>query len=160
MRQLLTESILLSIMGGVAGLALARWSLSLVRSMNPGNIPRLEDVGISGTVLVFTFGISLATGILFGVAPAWRAIKVDLNTALKAGGRGGRGDTGLRVSTHRLRGLLVVSELALSLMLLVGAGLLIRVSHISRACRRVSLLSTCFRCKLRQPVLNTGRTKR
>jgi putative ABC transport system permease protein len=125
-RQLLTESILLSIMGGVAGLALARWSLSLVRSMNPGNIPRLEDVGISGTVLLFTFGISLATGILFGVAPAWRAIKVDLNTALKAGGRGGRGDTGLRVSMHRLRGLLVVSELALSLMLLIGAGLLIR----------------------------------
>ena len=77
-------------------------------------------------MLAFTFGISLLTGILFGLAPAWRAIKVDLNTSLKAGGRSGQSDGGLHLRRHRLRGLLVVSELALSLMLLIGAGLLIR----------------------------------
>jgi len=75
---------------------------------------------------MFTFGVSLATGILFGVAPLWRAIKVDLNTSLKAGGRSGQSDGGLHVRRHSLRGLLVVSELTLSLMLLIGAGLLIR----------------------------------
>jgi len=125
-RQLLTESVLLALLGGAAGLVIAKWSLSIVRTMNPGNIPRFEDIGINGTVLAFTFGVSLATGILFGLAPAWRAIQVDLTTSLKAGGRTGQGDTGLRVSRHRLRGLLVISELALSLMLLIGAGLLIR----------------------------------
>ncbi len=94
--------------------------------MNPGNIPRFEDIGINGAVLAFTFGISLATGILFGLAPAWRAIRVDLIASLKSGGRRGQGDTGLRIARHRLRGLLVISELALSLMLLIGAGLLLR----------------------------------
>jgi len=97
-----------------------------VRTMNPGNIPRLEDIAINGTVLVFTFGVSLITGALFGVAPLWRAIKVDLNTSLKAGGRSGQSDGGLHVRRHSLRGLLVVSELTLSLMLLIGAGLLLR----------------------------------
>jgi predicted permease len=125
-RQLLTESVLLALIGGAAGLALAKWSLYLVRTMNPGNIPRFEDIGINGTVLAFTFAISLATGILFGLAPAWRAIQVDLTASLKTGGRRGQGDAGLRVSRHRLRGLLVVAELALSLILLIGAGLLIR----------------------------------
>ena len=66
------------------------------------------------------------TGILFGVAPVWRAVRLDLNTSLKSGGRSGQTDGGLSVGRHRLRGLLVVSELALSLMLLIGAGLLIR----------------------------------
>jgi predicted permease len=125
-RQLLTESVLLGILGGVMGLAVAQASLSVVRGMNPGNIPRLEDIGINGAVLAFTFGVSLATGILFGVAPVWRALKVDLNTSLKAGGRGGQRDGGLHLRRHRLRGLLVVSELALSLVLLIGAGLLVR----------------------------------
>ena len=125
-RQLLTESVLLSLLGGAAGLVIAAWSLHVVHTIKPGNIPRMDEIGISGTVLLFTFGVSLITGILFGLAPAWRAIKVDLNTTLKAGGRSGQGETGLRVSRHQLRGLLVVSELALSLILLVGAGLLIR----------------------------------
>lgn len=125
-RQLLTESILLGVLGGAAGLVVAQVSLYVVRAMNPGNIPRLEDIAINGTVLAFTFGISLATGILFGVAPVWRAIKVDLNTSLKAGGRSGQSDGGLHIRRHRLRGLLVISELALSLMLLIGAGLLVR----------------------------------
>jgi predicted permease len=125
-RQLLTESVLLAVLGGAAGLLLAEWSLYLIRAINPGNIPRLEEIGISGSVLAFTFGLSLATGILFGAVPAWRAMKVDLNTSLKSGGRSGQTDGGLRVTKHRLRGLLVVAELALSLMLLIGAGLLIR----------------------------------
>ena len=125
-RQLLTESILLATLGGAAGLAIAEVSLYVVRSMNPGNIPRLEDIEINGAVVAFTFGVSLATGILFGLAPVWRAVKVDLNTSLKAGGRSGQSDGGLRLRRHRLRGLLVVSELALSLMLVIGAGLLVR----------------------------------
>jgi predicted permease len=125
-RQLLTESVLLGLLGGGAGLLVAQLSIYVVRSMNPGNIPRLEDIAINSAVLVFTFGVSLATGILFGVAPLWRAIKVDLNTSLKAGGRSGQSDGGLHIRRHSLRGLLVVSELTLSLMLLIGAGLLIR----------------------------------
>jgi predicted permease len=125
-RQLLTESILLSILGGAAGLLVAQLTLYVVRTINPGNIPRLEDIGINGSVLVFTFALSLITGILFGLAPVWRAIKVDLNNSLKAGGRSGQSEGGLYVKRHRLRGLLVTSELALSLMLLIGAGLLIR----------------------------------
>jgi predicted permease len=125
-RQLLTESVLLGLLGGTAGLLVAQLSIYMVRSMNPGNIPRLDDIAINSAVLMFTFGVSLATGILFGVAPLWRAIKVDLNTSLKAGGRSGQSDGGLHVRRHSLRGLLVVSELTLSLMLLIGAGLLIR----------------------------------
>ncbi|MGA8090187.1 MAG: ABC transporter permease [Terracidiphilus sp.] len=125
-RQLLTESILLAFLGGVAGLLVARVSLLVVRAMNPGNIPRLDEIGINGAVLAFTFGLSLATGILFGLAPAWRAIKLDPNSSLKAGGRSGQGDGGLYLRRHRLRGLLVASELALSVVLLIGAGLLIR----------------------------------
>jgi predicted permease len=125
-RQLLTESLVLALLGGAAGLGIAKWALVLVRSMNPGNIPRLEDIHISGAVLAFTLVISIVTGVLFGIAPAWRALKVDLNTSLKSGGRSGQTDGGLRLARNRLRGLLVVSELALSLMLLIGAGLLIR----------------------------------
>jgi len=125
-RQLMTESILLGLLGGAAGLLVARVSLLVVRTMNPGNIPRLDEIGINGAVLAFTFGLSLATGVLFGLAPAWRAIKLDPNSSLKAGGRGGQSDGGLYLKRHRLRGLLVASELAVSLVLLIGAGLLIR----------------------------------
>ena len=125
-RQLLTETMLLGLLGGAAGLLVAQLSLYVVRTMNPGNIPRLEDIAINGSVLAFTLVVSLVTGGLFGLVPVWRAIKVDLNTSLKAGGRSGRSDGGLRLRRHSLRGLLVVSELALSLMLLLGAGLLIR----------------------------------
>jgi predicted permease len=125
-RQLLTESILLAFLGGAVGLLVARLSLLVVRTMNPGNIPRLDEIGINGAVLAFTFGLSLATGVLFGLAPAWRAVKLDPNSSLKAGGRGGQSDGGLYLKRHRLRGLLVASELAVSLVLLIGAGLLIR----------------------------------
>jgi putative ABC transport system permease protein len=125
-RQLFTESVLLGLLGGATGLLVAQLSIYLVRTMNPGNIPRLENIAINSSVLFFTLGVSLATGVLFGVAPVWRAIKVDLNTSLKAGGRSGQSDGGLHLRRGSLRGLLVVSELALSLMLLIGAGLLIR----------------------------------
>jgi putative ABC transport system permease protein len=116
----------LALMGGAAGLVIAKWALYLVRTINPGNIPRLEDITINGAVLAFTLGISVATGVLFGLAPAWRALRLDLNTSLKSGGRSGQTDGGMRLTRNRLRGLLVVSELSLSLMLLIGAGLLIR----------------------------------
>jgi predicted permease len=125
-RQLLTESILLALMGGAAGLVIAKWTLYMIRTINPGNIPRLEDIAINGAVLAFTFGVSIATGVLFGLAPAWRAMTVDLNSSLKSGGRSGQSEGGMRLARSRLRGLLVASELALSLMLLIGAGLLIR----------------------------------
>jgi predicted permease len=125
-RQLLTESVLMGVLGGAAGLVIAKLALSVMRSINPGNIPRLGDIRINGPVLAFTLGVSLLTGILFGLAPAWRALAIDLNTSLKSGGAAGRSSGGLRLSRNRLRGLLVVSEVALSLILLVGAGLLVR----------------------------------
>jgi predicted permease len=125
-RQLLTESVLLSLAGGAAGLLIAQWSLYVIRTVNPGNIPRLEIIRIDARVLAFTFGVAVLTGIIFGLAPALRSTKVDLNSALKSGGRSTQGDGGFSFSKHRLRSLLVVSELAFSLMLLIGAGLLIR----------------------------------
>jgi predicted permease len=125
-RQFLTESVLLGLLGGGAGLLVAQLSLYVVRTMNPGNIPRLEDIKINGAVLVFTMGVSLIVAVLFGAAPLWRAIKLDLNTSLKAGGRSGQNDGGLHVRWHSLRNLLVLSELTISLILLIGAGLLIR----------------------------------
>ena len=125
-RQLLTESVLLAVLGAGAGLLLAQWSLLMARAMHPGNIPRMDEIGIDGRVLLFTFATSIMTGLVFGIAPAWRAVQLDLSTTLKAGGRSSQSDGGLSGSRHRLRGLLVVSELALSLMLLIGAGLLLR----------------------------------
>ena len=121
-RQLLTESVLLSVAGGAAGLLIAKWSLYVIRTVNPGNIPRLDVIEIDARVLAFTFAVSILTGIVFGLAPALRSAKVDLNTSLKSGGRSTQGDGGFSFSRHRLRSLLVVSELALSLMLLIGAG--------------------------------------
>ena len=125
-RQLLTESVLLGMIGGTAGLLVAKAALYVVRTVNPGNIPRLDVITIDGPVLVFTFGVSILTGIVFGLAPAYRAARPDLNNALKAGGRNAQGEGGLGSSRRRLRSLLVVAEVALSLMLLVGAGLLVR----------------------------------
>jgi predicted permease len=123
--QLLTESVLLSLMGGVAGLGVAALSLYVVRKIHPGNIPRLDEIGMDFRVLAFTLAISLLTGIIFGLAPALRASRVDLNTTLKAGGRTSHSG-GLNVKHDKLRGALVIAELALSLTLLAGAGLLVR----------------------------------
>jgi predicted permease len=125
-RQLLTESLLLGVIGGAAGLLVAKAALYIVHTVNPGNIPRLDAIGLDGTVLAFTFGVSVLTGIVFGLVPALRAARVDLNTSLRAGGRNTQGDGGFGTSRRRLRSLLVVSEVAFSLMLLIAAGLLIR----------------------------------
>ena len=125
-RQLLTESVLLGLLGGAAGLLLAYAALQVVRTINPGNIPRLDAIALDGTVLAFTFLISIVTGLLFGLAPAVRAARVDLNSTMKAGGRHTQGEGGFGSSRRRLRSALVVVEIAVSLMLLVGAGLLVR----------------------------------
>jgi predicted permease len=125
-RQLLTESVLLGVLGGAAGLLVAVLTLFVVRDINPGNIPRLDAIRIDGIVLAFTFGISILTGIIFGMAPAVRVARVDLNTSLKSGGRSSQNEGGFNPARQGLRSLLVVAELALSMVLLIGAGLLIR----------------------------------
>src|SRR5262249_27626849 len=121
MRQLLTESALLALAGGALGLLLAVWGVKALKLINPETIPRLEEVSLDWRVLGFTLGVSCLTGALFGLAPALQVSKPDLQHTLKEGGRGFVGARG-----HRLRGLLVITEVALSLALLVGAGLLIR----------------------------------
>ena len=125
-RQLLTESLLLGLLGGAAGLLIAQAALQVVRTINPGNIPRLEAIALDGTVLAFTFAVAILTGLLFGLAPALRAARVDLSSSMKAGGRSTQGEGGLGSARGRLRSLLVVAEVAISLVLLIGAGLLIR----------------------------------
>jgi predicted permease len=125
-RLLLTESIVLGLLGGAAGLLLATLSLSVLHVINPGNIPRMSEIGIDGGVLAFTFGISISTGILFGLAPMVRILRIDLNSILKAGGRGAQGGGGFDARRHKLRSFLVISELALGLILLTGAGLLVQ----------------------------------
>jgi predicted permease len=124
-RQLLTESISLSLMGGAAGLAISALSIFITRKMHPGNIPRLEELSMDFRVLGFTLAISILTGVIFGLAPALRAARVDLTANLKAGGKGALSG-GLSIRHDKLRGALVIAELAISLPLLVGAGLLVR----------------------------------
>jgi putative ABC transport system permease protein len=121
LRQMLTESILLSAIGGIAGLVLSIWLTDLLMSMLPEGAPRLEQIGIDYRVLAFALGVSALTGILFGIVPALQASKLDVTSALKEGGRSGDGHR--RTSA---RSLLLIGEVALSLMLLVGAGLLIK----------------------------------
>jgi predicted permease len=124
-RQLLTETILLSLIGGLAGLGISALSILLARRIHPGNIPRLDELGMDWRVLGFTFAISIATGIIFGLAPALRASRVDLTAKLKSGGKGSL-NGGLSIRHDRLRGALVIAEFAISLPLLVAAGLLVR----------------------------------
>ncbi|MGH9854638.1 MAG: ABC transporter permease, partial [Blastocatellia bacterium] len=119
-RQLLTESSLLAIVGGGGGILLAQWAIDALRALGPEQLPRLQAVSVDGRILLFTLGVTLVTGVLFGLAPALQAGQVNLNELLKEGGRGGGGQR------RRLRDALVITEVALALALLAGAGLLIR----------------------------------
>jgi putative ABC transport system permease protein len=127
-RQLLTESILLGVCGGAAGLLLARWGLDLLLSLAPSTLPRTNEIHLDSAVLVFSLALSILTGVVFGIAPALLAAHTDVNEALKQGARGSTDARG------RLRAALVVIEVAFALVLLGGAGLLarsfIRLTHV------------------------------
>src|SRR5581483_8037812 len=118
-RLLLAESVVLAVAGGAAGLLLAYWGIDLLVSVAPRDIPRLDEIGMDGRVLGFTLALALLTVLLFGLVPAWQSARVNLNESLKEGGRGTARGQGLR-------SVLVVAEIALTLVLLVGSGLLVR----------------------------------
>jgi putative ABC transport system permease protein len=122
LRQLLTESLLLALAGGLAGLLVAIWGVEALRSIAPENLPRLDSAGLNYLVLTFAIGLSLLTGIVFGIVPAMTSTSIDLNSSLKEGGRG----TSDGKRGAMLRDLVAVAEIALALMLLVSSGLLIR----------------------------------
>jgi putative ABC transport system permease protein len=130
-RQLLTESLLLSLGGGLLGLLLAAWGIDLLLALIPADIPRAREIGLDSHVLLFTLGISVLAGLVFGLAPALQASSPQLNESLKEGARGTTGGS----HRNRVRSLLVVSEVALSLVLLAGAGLLVksflRLQHVN-----------------------------
>jgi putative ABC transport system permease protein len=140
MRQLLTESAILSLIGGACGLLLAQWSIALLRDIMPDALPRMQQMSIDGRVLAFTFAVALLTGILFGAAPAIRTSKADLNDALRASGR-----TLASGGTQGIRDGLVVAEIALALVLAVAAGLLshsfIRLMSVDPGLRTRDLLT-------------------
>src|SRR6185295_6841876 len=118
-RQLLTEGVIVAIAGGAIGLVLASWGVDALVSAAPDSIPRLREVGVDARVAAFTAIVSLATGVIFGLAPAIKASRLELSDALKEGGR--------TSAAHGIGGrVLVVSEIALSIVLLVAAGLLVR----------------------------------
>ncbi len=121
-RSLLVESVLLSVLSGFVGLLLAIWGLSAIKYYGADQLPRLEEVSVSGRVLLFTFGISVLTGLLFSLIPTIKASRPDVNEVLKSGVKG---TTGAR-SMQLWRDSLVISEVALSLILLVGAGLMMK----------------------------------
>jgi predicted permease len=125
-RQVLTESLLLSLCGGAFGILLALASLKWVRILGPGSVPRLDDISIDGRVLLFALLISLVSGTIFGSAPALRVSHIDLQSALKEGGRSSAGAGAMWGRGKALRKSLVVSELALSVLLVIGATLLMR----------------------------------
>jgi putative ABC transport system permease protein len=127
-RQFLTESVLLSLLGGVCGLLLAKWGTDVLVSMATGYLPVMTEISLDWRVLSFTLVLSLLTGIVFGLAPAMHISKTDLQDAMKDGGSGGASRRG-----SWLRGLLVVAEVAAALILLVGAGLLLKsFLHLQR----------------------------
>jgi putative ABC transport system permease protein len=121
-RQLLVESILVAVAGGVIGLAIAAWAVPALIGLNPDAIPRADQIRLDGTVMAYTLGIAVVSGILFGLAPALQVRRADLQRSLKEGGRGNSGDRG----GLAVRRTLVVCTVALALTLLTGAGLLIR----------------------------------
>src|SRR5215213_3734088 len=122
-RQLVTESVLLTVLGAAGGLILARFGIKVLLALKPEAVPRLETVAINRTVLAFTIGVTAVVALAVGLAPAIMATKLDANTLLKEGGRG----VGTGRRHNRLRSLLIVSEIALALILLIGSGLMIRI---------------------------------
>jgi predicted permease len=120
--QLLAESVLLALAGGALGIALSAWGTHALAALGQGNLPRVDEIGIDWRVMLFTAGLSLITGVLFGLLPALQLSRQDLNPVLRAEGRGSAGSR----RRSRARGVLVVAQVALSMVLLVGAGLLIR----------------------------------
>jgi predicted permease len=121
-REILLESVTLGILGGLLGLALAYGGIRLLLALGPESLPRLNEIGIDSTVLLFTFGISVFSGVLFGLFPLFKYGRMSLTAALKEGGRGGSEGR----ERHRARSFLVVVQIALALVLLVGSGLMIR----------------------------------
>ena len=121
-RQMLTESLVLSLIAGVAGVLAAQLTLSFILRFVPASVPRLAEVGVDRTVLLFALLISIFTGIVFGLAPAFQSMNADMTAAIREGAQG----SGFSAKTFRLRSLLIVSELALAVVLMVGAGLLLR----------------------------------
>ena len=121
-RQFLLESLVLGLMGGLAGLGLAVGGVRLLIWMGPENLPRLSEIAVDRPVLAFTLGVSVLAGLLFGMFPAFRTGGLDLVSSLKEGGRGGSAGT----ERHRARHALVVAQIALALVLLAGSGLMIR----------------------------------
>jgi putative ABC transport system permease protein len=117
--QFLTESVLLAGIGAAFGLLLSLWSMRLITHIGPQILPRVEEIHVDMTVLLFTVAVAMLTGIIFGLGPAIHSSRVDLNDALKASGRG-------LSSAGRLRGVMIISEVALAMILLTGAGLLMR----------------------------------
>jgi predicted permease len=122
-RQLVTESVLLSTAGGALGLIVAKWGLRAVLVAVPGSLPRIENIGLNFPVLLFALVVSLLVGFLFGLLPALKDSNADLQAGLKSGGRGSAG------GHHRTRAILAVVQIALALVLLSGAGLLFRTIH-------------------------------
>jgi putative ABC transport system permease protein len=122
LRQLLTESVLLSILGGTAGVLLSIWAIDLLRVIGAQTVPRLREVNLDLNVLAMTLGVCVITGILFGIVPALVSAKPELTEALKEGGRGSTSSA----HRHRLRNSLIIAETVLALILLVSAGLLIK----------------------------------
>ncbi|HYM02216.1 MAG TPA: ABC transporter permease, partial [Stellaceae bacterium] len=122
LRQLLTESVLLSLLGGILGLLLGAWSIDPLLRLAPANIPRLADTHLDLTVFFFSFGVALVTGILFGIAPALQTSRVDVTSALKESGRGATGG----VRRQRLRSVLLVAETAVAVVLVICSALLTR----------------------------------
>jgi len=119
-RQLLTESVLLGLAGGTLGLLLAAWGTQAALKVLPETLPRAQDVGVDGHVLIFTLAASIVAGVLFGLAPALKIARPNLQETLKESGRGASG------TRHRAQGVFVVVEMAMALVLLIGAGLMIR----------------------------------
>src|SRR6204780_2499027 len=121
-RQMLTEALVLSFISGVAGVLAAKLTLSFIIRFLPASVPRLAEVSIDRTVLLFALLFSIVTGVIFGLAPAFQAMKADVTAAIREGAQG----SGYSAKTFRLRSVLIVSELALAVVLMVGAGLLLR----------------------------------